>query len=55
MDTEGQARAGRNIALPLAMAAAAILLLGWALAASQGAAEAQEITENTPLRLPRTA
>ena len=48
MDMEGQARAGRNLALPLAIAAAAILLLGWALAASRGAAEAQEITENTP-------
>ena len=52
MDTGEQEPGPRSIALPLAMAAVAILLLGWALVASQDAAEAQEITENTPAAHP---
>ena len=47
MDTGEQEPGPRSIALPLAMAAVAILLLGWALVASQGPAEAQVETTST--------
>jgi len=48
MDTGDQEPSPRSIALPLAMAAVAILLLGWALVASQDAVEAQVETTSTP-------
>ena len=48
MDTGEQEPGPRSIALPLAMAAVAILLLGWVLVASQGPAEAQVETTSTP-------
>ena len=51
MDTGEQEPSPRSIALPLAMAAVAILLLGWALVASQARQRRKRLQRIPPLRI----